>query len=101
MSLTVGFQLPADKKLAGLVVLSGYLPAAQRFRLTPGLEDIPVFHGHGSADPMVRFQWAEATKSEIEKQVNLSVVLLSLHCLIFPRSGCHSLHTEVLCWTPP
>lgn len=70
MSLTVGFQLPVDKKLAGLVVLSGYLPAAQRFRLTPGLEDIPVFHGHGAADPMVRFQWAEATKSEIEKQVH-------------------------------
>lgn len=76
MSLSVGLQLAAEEHLAGLVVLSGYLPGAKRFKLTPGihvymyayymifahvmacvfagLEDTPIFHGHGASDPMVR-----------------------------------------------
>lgn len=54
MSLVTGLQLPSDKKVAGLLVMSGYLPAANRFRLTSGLEDIPVLHCHGLADPVVR-----------------------------------------------
>jgi predicted esterase len=33
------------KKLAGIVVLSGYLPCDKQFRITPGLEGTPVFHG--------------------------------------------------------
>lgn len=53
LSLTTGLQLPADKKLAGLLVLSGYLAGAKEFTLTPGLESVPVFHGHGTSDPMV------------------------------------------------
>lgn len=53
MSLVTGLQLPAENKVAGLLVMSGYLPAANQFQLTPGLEDIPVLHCHGLADPMV------------------------------------------------
>jgi predicted esterase len=56
MSLSVGLQLPVEKKLAGLLVMSGYLPAAGSFSLTQGLQDVPVMHCHGSADPMVRTQ---------------------------------------------
>jgi len=32
MSLWTGLQLPAEKKVAGIVVMSGYLPAARRFK---------------------------------------------------------------------
>ena len=53
LSLFTGLQLPAEMKLAGILVMSGYLAAAKDFTLTPGLENVPVFHGHGSADPMV------------------------------------------------
>ena len=53
MSLSVGLQLPPEKKLAGILVMSGYLPAASTFRLTTGHEDTPVLHCHGRADPMV------------------------------------------------
>jgi len=44
--LFTGLQL-ADKeqRLAGIVVMSGYLPAAKKFKITPGLEETPVFHG--------------------------------------------------------
>ena len=62
LSLFTGMQLPdANNKLAGIVIMSGYLPAAKQFRITPGLESVPIFHGHGEADPMV--QYAMATKS--------------------------------------
>jgi predicted esterase len=54
LSLVTGLQLSADKKLAGVLVMSGYLARAKEFVLTPGLEGVPVLHGHGSADPMVR-----------------------------------------------
>ncbi|CAE7482985.1 unnamed protein product [Symbiodinium microadriaticum] len=70
MSLSVGLQLPMEQRLAGILVLSGYLPAA-------GLEDVPVLHCHGSADPMVRYEWAETTKTEIVRQGSKSYDLRS------------------------
>jgi len=65
MSLFTGLQLPAEKKPAGLLVLSGYLPGISKFRLTPGFEDVKVLHCHGSADQVVRFAWAEQTKQHL------------------------------------
>ncbi len=53
MSLTTGLQLPVEQKLAGIVVMSGYLPGAKKFRFVPGLEDTPILHCHGDSDPMV------------------------------------------------
>lgn len=59
MSLFTGLQLPVQEgegapALAGLVVLSGYLPGASKFKLTEGLQQVPVLHCHGDADPVVR-----------------------------------------------
>jgi len=67
LSLYTGLQLKggADHKLAGIVVLSGYLPAASKFSITPGLEDVPLWHGHGSQDPLVRPDLADKTKATI------------------------------------
>jgi lysophospholipase-2 len=53
MALYTGLQLPLEQKLAGILVMSGYLPGASSFNLTPGLEQTPVFHAHGSVDPVV------------------------------------------------
>ncbi len=36
LSLFTGLQLPIEKKLAGLLILSAYLPAANKFKLTEG-----------------------------------------------------------------
>ena len=56
MSIFTGLQLPAeDQKLAGILVMSGYLPGRSKFKLSPGLESLPVLHCHGSADPMVNY----------------------------------------------
>jgi lysophospholipase-2 len=63
LSLFTGFQLP--EKIAGVVVLSGYLPAARKFKVTPGLEQIPVLHCHGTQDPLVNYALAQKTKEKV------------------------------------
>jgi len=62
LSLFTGMTLPnASQKLAGITVLSGYLVCAKKFRITPGFEGTPIFHGHGTSDPLVLY--ANALKS--------------------------------------
>lgn len=36
LSLYTGLQLPIENKLAGIAVMSGYLPGADKFHLTEG-----------------------------------------------------------------
>ena len=43
LNLYTGLQF--ESKLAGIVVLSGYLPCAKQLQITPGLETTPIFHG--------------------------------------------------------
>jgi len=61
LSLFTGLQL--DHPIAGIVVLSGYLPAAKQFR--PKQFKVPIWHGHGSMDPMVQLSMAEKTKQRL------------------------------------
>jgi lysophospholipase-2 len=67
MSLWTGLQLPSrfSEKLAGVVVLSGYLPKEHAFALSDHGRSTPVFHCHGTADPLVLPQFAEASKSTV------------------------------------
>lgn len=62
LSLYTGMQLGSGKKLAGIIVLSGYLPQQSKFTITPGLEDTKILHCHGTQDPVVQFKMAEMTK---------------------------------------
>eukprot|EP00979_Chaetoceros_neogracilis_P014797 scaffold4898_cov229-Chaetoceros_neogracile.AAC.4 len=62
LSLFTGMQLEKEQKLAGIVVMSGYLPAKSQFKITGGLEDVPIMHFHGQSDPMV--QVGMATRSQ-------------------------------------
>ena len=65
LSLFTGLQL--KQKLAGIVVMSGYLPAASKFKLSPGLESTPILHCHGSQDPIVRFEMATKTHEKLKE----------------------------------
>jgi len=62
LSLWTGLQMPVEKKLAGVLVMSGYLPGADRFKPTKGLETTPILHCHGTNDAMVRAEWAEKSR---------------------------------------
>jgi predicted esterase len=46
LSLFTGLQL--ENSLAGILVMSGYLPAASKLKLKQ--TDTPVWHGHGSQE---------------------------------------------------
>jgi lysophospholipase II len=77
MSLFTGLQLPIEMKLAGVLVLSGYLPGASKFKLTPGFEDVPVLHCHGTQDMVVNYEHAEKTKKHVTGKGLKSYVIKS------------------------
>lgn len=58
LSLFTGLQL--EEQLAGIVVWSGYLPAASQIRLKQ--PKTKIWHGHGTQDPLVQYNLAEKTK---------------------------------------
>eukprot|EP00585_Thalassiosira_rotula_P005416 CAMPEP_0196138026 /NCGR_PEP_ID=MMETSP0910-20130528/5816_1 /TAXON_ID=49265 /ORGANISM="Thalassiosira rotula, Strain GSO102" /LENGTH=282 /DNA_ID=CAMNT_0041398579 /DNA_START=57 /DNA_END=905 /DNA_ORIENTATION=- len=65
LSLYTGMQL--DMPLAGIVVMSGYLPHESGFKITAGLEGTPIWHGHGVVDPLVKMQAAMESESAVKK----------------------------------
>eukprot|EP01031_Cornospumella_fuschlensis_P041070 gene41070-50104_t len=63
-----GAEEPVDEPLAGILVLSGYLPKAQAFSLHEAFRGVPVLLCHGAADPVVRPDWAERTRQGLLQQ---------------------------------
>mmetsp|Transcript_21358 Transcript_21358/g.47696 ORF Transcript_21358/g.47696 Transcript_21358/m.47696 type:complete len:357 (-) Transcript_21358:603-1673(-) len=70
LSLFTGMQLEggSEQKLAGVLLMSGYLPAAKQFKITPGLEDTPILHCHGESDPMVQFAMAKKSREHVTER---------------------------------
>ncbi|KAG7352679.1 carboxylesterase [Nitzschia inconspicua] len=58
LSLFTGLQL--EEQLAGIIVWSGYLPAASKLQLKQ--PNTKIWHGHGTQDPLVQYAMAEKTK---------------------------------------
>jgi phospholipase/carboxylesterase len=56
------------KALAGIMALSTYLLAPDTLALeaSGANRKVPIFMAHGTADPVVRFQWGEASKRLLE-----------------------------------
>ena len=56
------------ERLAGIMALSTYLisPDALAGEATAANRSVPIFIAHGTADPVVRFQWGEASKRVLE-----------------------------------
>jgi predicted esterase len=61
LSLYTGMQLP--EALAAVVVMSGYLPHASAFKVTQ--PSTPVWHGHGTQDPVVAFELANKSRTMV------------------------------------
>lgn len=61
LSLFTGLQF--ESSLAGILVMSGYLPAASKIKLKQ--TDTPIWHGHGNMDPLVQYAMAEKTKAKL------------------------------------
>ena len=67
LSLYLGLRYP--NRLAGIVGLSTYLPAASRLRVERSEvnQNTRVFMGHGLHDPMVSFQSGDASRRLLEE----------------------------------
>ena len=59
MAIYAGLQY--DGTLAGLCVMSGYLPKEDGFAVTSAAKATPVAHFHGTDDPVVKIEWARKT----------------------------------------
>ena len=55
--------------LAGIVLMSGYLPRSKQFALAPGSEHTPILHCHGKEDPMVLVEGAEISRARVSSLV--------------------------------
>lgn len=67
MSLQTGLRHP--EKLAGIIGLSGYLPLAAMAENErhPANQNTPIFLAHGTMDPVVAFERAQATLEALQK----------------------------------
>ena len=56
------------ERLAGILALSTYLIAADTLAIegASANRDVPIFMAHGTADPMIRLDWAEASRKAME-----------------------------------
>jgi phospholipase/carboxylesterase len=56
------------ERLAGIMALSTYLIAPDKLATEASAANrgVPIFMAHGTADPVVRFQWGEASKRMLE-----------------------------------
>lgn len=57
------------ERLAGIVALSAYLidTASLEREASAANRDVPIFMAHGTADPVVRFQWGDASRATLER----------------------------------
>ncbi|KAJ3514247.1 hypothetical protein NLJ89_g2486 [Agrocybe chaxingu] len=71
MSLLAG--LTGEFKLAGLTVLSGWLPLRSKFKdmASPNAISTPIFWGHGSADPLVKAQFSKDSADFLTEQLGV------------------------------
>jgi phospholipase/carboxylesterase len=53
-----------QERLAGVIALSTYLVNADRLaeEATAANRNLPIFMAHGTADPVVRFEWGDASR---------------------------------------
>jgi phospholipase/carboxylesterase len=68
IALYAGIRYP--ERLAGIMALSTYLigPDTLAAEASPANVSVPIFMAHGTADPVVRFAWGEASKRLLEAQ---------------------------------
>ncbi|KAJ7739925.1 Phospholipase/carboxylesterase/thioesterase [Mycena metata] len=74
MSLLTG--LTAERKLAGLAILSGWLPLYKTFKsmASEHAASIPIFWGHGSVDPLVLHKLGRSSADVLIKEIGTPAV---------------------------
>jgi len=71
MSLLTG--LTSERRLAGLAVLSGFLPLRHKFKamLSDQAKSTPIFWGHGLNDPLVTYDLCETSVAFLKDECKI------------------------------
>ena len=82
-AITLLAGLSATKELGGLMCLSGWLPLTDNLHKdvngtmhpmqSPHANKMPVFWGHGTADPIIRYGWGEKSR-DLLKEMGFSEI---------------------------
>jgi len=74
MSLLAG--LTAEPKLGGIACLSGWLPLRHKFKemATENAKNLPIFWGHGTADPLVQFTLGRMSADFLIRELGVKAV---------------------------
>ena len=72
LSLFTGLQLP--QRLAAMVVMSGYVPAASKLSAASSSlqRETPILHCHGTQDMVVQYAMAEKSKELLTQQLGVA-----------------------------
>jgi len=107
MSLLTG--LTSERKLAGLAVLSGFLPLRHKFKamLSDHARSTPIFWGHGSVDPLVSYEMCEKSVAFLSKECRVKELgetdkaVVGLRCKIYQgmeHSSCPEEMDDLRSW---
>ena len=55
--------------------MSGYLPHESGFKVSGGMENTPIWHGHGESDPLVRLDMARESQRAVKAKGATNYVL--------------------------
>ncbi|KAF8504225.1 Phospholipase/carboxylesterase/thioesterase [Gautieria morchelliformis] len=75
-AMTLFTGLTTERKLGGLVALSSYLPVRDRLKsmLSEHVKKLPIFMGHGTADPMVALRFGKGSADYLKDQLGFLTV---------------------------
>lgn len=86
--------LHQSRRLAGVVVLSAYLPLARQARaLMP--KETPIFMAAGRFDPLVLPQWTQETSNWLKNHGHKQI---SWHEYAMQHTICHEEIVDLSCW---
>lgn len=94
MALHTG--LRCAQRLAGIIVLSAYLPLANTFiaEANPINKDLPIFMAHGLHDPLLPLEWGKISS---EFLINLGYQV-DFHTYPMPHSVCSEEIADISRW---
>ncbi len=84
------------ERLAGIMALSTYVPLADRLaaEANPANRGVPIFMAHGTADPMIAFARAQASRDLLQQQA----YALEWHEYRMPHSVCPQEIADIGVW---
>jgi len=68
--------LTTERKLAGIVALSGWLPLRNKMKamMSDHARNLPIFWGHGTMDPVVQYKWGQMSANILKEDLKVKDV---------------------------